>query len=63
MNALQIKLNTKNTEELKTIAFEIADDFSDEAIMIAEEIDTILLERMEEQEFVKFSELLEEKMG
>ena len=63
MNALQTKLNEKNTEELKTIAFELATNFSDEAVMISEEIDTILLNRLDEQEFIKYSEILDEKMG
>lgn len=62
MNAMQTKLSNLKTEQLKEIALNLNNDLSDDAMIVIDEVENVLLERMNELEFVEFMNLLDSKM-
>lgn len=62
MNAMQTKLSNLKNEQLKEIALNLNNDLSDEAMIVIDEVENVLLERMNEFEFVEFMNLLDSKM-
>jgi hypothetical protein len=62
-NAIKTKLEKLETEQLKEIAEKMNNDFSDEALLVINEVENVLLERMEESEFVEFMNKLEMEMA
>lgn len=59
---MQTKLSNLKTEQLKEIALNLNNDLSDDAMIVIDEVENVLLERMNELEFVEFMNLLDSKM-